>query len=112
MESIRVGSAVVIESDGKILLAKSKKPPVEGMWILPGGGVEFGENAKDAAKREIKEETGLEIEVGDLITTYELIRENMNRIIFITRQKFWEESRNQRKIFQNFCEQSPAKLKI
>ena len=87
---IRVGSAVVIENEnGEILLTKSKKPPVKGMWVLPSGGVNFGETAKDAAKREIKEETGLEIKVGDLLTMYELIqpKNNVHKVIFYHKAK-------------------------
>lgn len=81
--SIRVGSAVLIENKkGEILLAKSRKKPVNGMWVLPGGGINFGERAKEAARREIREETGLEIEVGDFITMLELIRKNDHRVIF------------------------------
>ena len=84
-KSIRVGSAVIIENEkGEILLAKSTKPPVKGMWVLPGGGINFGETAKEAAKREIKEETGLIIEVGNLLTMYELIqpKNKVHKVIF------------------------------
>src|SRR3989304_6034714 len=90
MESIRVGSAVVVENErGEILLARSNKPPVEGKWVLPGGGINFGETSRQAAQREIKEETGLEIEVGDFITAYELIvpNENIHRLILYHKAK-------------------------
>jgi len=53
----------LIENDeGKILMVKS---PDRG-WEVPGGQVEVGETLTDALKREIKEETGIDIEVGDL----------------------------------------------
>lgn len=86
--SIRVGSAVVVENDeGKILLAKSNKREVKDIWVLPGGGVKFGETAREAAKREIKEETGLEIEIENFITMYELIQKNDHRVIFYHKAK-------------------------
>lgn len=53
----------LIENDeGKILLVKS---PDRG-WEIPGGQVEAGESVTDALKREVKEETGIDIEVGNL----------------------------------------------
>jgi len=87
--SVRVGSAVILENGkGEILLAKSNKDPVKGKWIIPGGGIKFGEKIKDAVVREIKEETGLNIEVTGFITVYELIiPEKEHRIIFYHKGK-------------------------
>lgn len=87
--TIRVGSAVVIENDkGEILLAKSNKEPVKGQWTVPGGGIKFCEKIKDAVIREIKEETGLDIELTKFITVYELIiPEKEHRIIFYHKGK-------------------------
>jgi 8-oxo-dGTP diphosphatase len=55
---------LIENSEGKILMVKS---PDRG-WEIPGGQVEEGESLTDALKREIKEETGIEIEVGNLRT--------------------------------------------
>lgn len=57
--------------DGAILLsriAQGATADFDGMWTLPGGGVEFGEHPRDAAVRELREETGLEGEVIELAT--------------------------------------------
>jgi len=50
---------VIVEIDGKILLIERKNPP-HG-WALPGGFIDYGESAEEAAVREIKEETGIEL---------------------------------------------------
>ncbi len=55
---------VIKTKDGCIVFIKRLNPPFEGFFALPGGFVEYGEKVEDAAIREAKEETGLE--VGDL----------------------------------------------
>ena len=50
------------------------------LWLPPGGGVQFGEKAIDALKREFREETGLEIEVGRFLFTVEFIQEGLHAI--------------------------------
>lgn len=65
VDYIGVGiGAVIINSDGKMLLAKrGKKAKNErGKWEFPGGSVEFGDTMEQTIKREIKEELGVEIE--------------------------------------------------
>lgn len=69
----RLGSAVIIKKDGKILLGRRNKEPENGKWVLPGGKVEKFETIKDAAKRELLEEAGIEVEVGEPIGVYEII---------------------------------------
>lgn len=51
---------IIIEIEGKIVLIKRKNPPAG--WAIPGGFIDCGESAEDAARREAKEETGLDIE--------------------------------------------------
>ena len=69
----RVGSAVVVLKDGKILLGERNKKNANGYWVLPGGGVEWGETIMEAAVREIKEETNLDIEILKFICHKEVI---------------------------------------
>lgn len=54
--------AAVLLRDDSILLVKRKYPPAVGKWSLPGGVIESGEKLAEAAKRELKEETGLDAE--------------------------------------------------
>jgi 8-oxo-dGTP diphosphatase len=60
-------SAVVRADDGSVLLARRAGPPDEGKWDLPGGFLEEGEHPLDAVVRELREETGLEIEPLELV---------------------------------------------
>ncbi|TFH06880.1 MAG: NUDIX domain-containing protein [Candidatus Thorarchaeota archaeon] len=64
--------AIVVGRKG-ILLARRDKHPGEGFWSIPGGGVEIGENQKESVFREVLEETGIECEVLDLVSTDDLI---------------------------------------
>jgi len=57
----RLGACTAIWRNDKILLAKRTASPNEGTWAMPGGMVEVGETLEDAAIREVKEETALEI---------------------------------------------------
>jgi len=65
-------SAVVVR-DGLILVVRRARPPAEGLYTLPGGGVESGETLEAAVEREIREETGLAIEPVDLAGHREVI---------------------------------------
>ncbi len=60
----------VIISSGKIVLIQRKKEPFKGQYALPGGFVEYGETVENAIVREVKEETGLETEIVDLIGVF------------------------------------------
>lgn len=64
--------ALIIES-GRILLVERGNAPLEGYWSLPGGGVETGERLEEAMRREIREETGLEVEVMGVLEVFERI---------------------------------------
>ncbi|RLI05849.1 NUDIX hydrolase [Candidatus Bathyarchaeota archaeon] len=68
-----LASSTLIEQNGKILLIKRKYEPGTGKWALPGGLVEFGETVEEAAIREAKEETGLNIKIKKLLGVYNLI---------------------------------------
>lgn len=58
--------------DEKLLMVRRGNDPGRGLWSLPGGRVEHGEYLGDALKREVAEETGLSIDVGDLVGIFEV----------------------------------------
>lgn len=58
---------VVCLRGGEVLLIRRGRPPRQGDWSLPGGRIEPGERAMDAALRELREETGVEAEITGLI---------------------------------------------
>lgn len=60
-----VGVGVVVWRDGRVLLVRRGKAPRKGTWSLPGGAQELGETVREAARREVREETGLEL--GELL---------------------------------------------
>ncbi len=82
-ETHRQRAAVVILSAGRVLLIHRFKPGRE-YYIIPGGGVEPGETVEQAALREIREETGLEIELDGKLWEY-LNRDNPETYFLATR---------------------------
>jgi len=68
--------AAVIVENGKLLLVERAVEPSKGKWSVPGGSVEWGEPLAEALKREVREETGLEIEVEKVAGVFDLIIRN------------------------------------
>lgn len=77
-----VGVGVALVEDGKILLVKRGRDPGRGLWAVPGGKVRHGEPMRDAARREVREETGLDVEVGEPVWVGEYI-EGDHHIVLI-----------------------------
>lgn len=69
----RAAASAAIFRDDAVLLVKRSKPPVSGVWSLPGGHIEPGERARDAALREVMEETGVTAEILGLADTHDVI---------------------------------------
>ena len=61
------GAQALVERDGRILLGRRRDDPAAGLWDIPGGFVEEQEHPLDALRRELREETGLEIEPTEFL---------------------------------------------
>ena len=68
-----VGVGILMKQGDEYLLIKRASEPDKGLWAIPGGLVEVGEGVKDAAVREAQEETGLEVEVTELLDVIDKI---------------------------------------
>ena len=68
-----VGVGGVVISNGRALLIRRGGPPLEGQWSIPGGMLEVGETIIEGVRRELAEETGVEVRVGGLIEVFERI---------------------------------------
>jgi len=76
-----VGVGGLIHRNGTILLIKRKFEPNKGKWSLPGGLLEIGEDPAEAARREVMEELGLEVELEGLFqVANEVIRDDAGKV--------------------------------
>ena len=78
-----VGVGVLISEEDRYLIIRRAVEPDKGLWSIPGGMVEIGERASDAAVREAKEETGLDVEIVGLLDVVDkIVKDEEGRIRF------------------------------
>jgi 8-oxo-dGTP diphosphatase len=73
-----VGVGAILLNRDRVLMAQRGKEPLKGWWSLPGGALETGERLADAIKREVLEETGLEIRLMGVFEIFERIMRDEN----------------------------------
>jgi mutator protein MutT len=68
-----VGVGAVIVQDGRAVIVQRASEPLKGQWSIPGGLLEVGETLRQCAAREAREETGLEVEAGEVLEVLDSI---------------------------------------
>lgn len=76
-----VGVGAFILDGPRVLVVKRGRPPGEGLWSVPGGRLEAGETLAQAVAREVREETGLTVEVGPFVCVIERFGEDFHFVI-------------------------------
>ena len=89
MAAPRLVVAALLKKGSKYLLIKEKLESGEEYWIVPGGGVDFGESLEQATVREIKEELGIDVKITSFLRFHEAIfpKHNYHTVIFFFQAK-------------------------
>jgi ADP-ribose pyrophosphatase YjhB (NUDIX family) len=81
MTPIVAVAAIVFDPEGRVLLVQRATDPGAGLWSVPGGRLESSETLAQAVAREVREETGLVVEVGPLSCVVERISDDVHYVI-------------------------------
>jgi len=78
-----IGVGALIKSKDEIVIVKREKDPWKGLWSIPGGVLKVGEKLDDAVKREVKEETNLEVKIDRLLDAIDnIIRDTQGGVLY------------------------------
>ena len=68
-----VGVGAVIVHEDRVVIVQRATEPLKGQWSVPGGALEVGETLRECAEREAREETGLQVEAGEVLEVFDAI---------------------------------------
>jgi len=74
-------SAIVFDSQERVLLIRRGQAPAQGQWHFPGGRLEAGESLVEGVRREVREETGLDVRIGPVMAVVERRQEGFHYLI-------------------------------
>jgi len=74
----QVATGAIVIKNGRVLLVKRKNPPSQYLWAIPGGRVKAGESLVNSVKRELLEETGVIVDVGEVVHVFDVIETHGN----------------------------------
>jgi ADP-ribose pyrophosphatase len=79
----QVAVGAIVAHKGRVLLVHRSRPPSDGQWAIPGGRVELGESLREAAQREVLEETGITVRAGESVFAFDsIVRDPEGRVRF------------------------------
>jgi len=82
-DAVVIAASGIIVHDGALLLVQRGAPPGKGKWAVPGGRVEFGETLRATVAREVLEETGLTVTVGEFAGWVERIGDEGTHFVIL-----------------------------
>lgn len=75
--------AVILNSDGAVLLTRRSIPPFQDEWVMPGGKINLGEPIITALQREVREEVGLDVAVEEMVDVFEHVTPGEDNYHFV-----------------------------
>jgi 8-oxo-dGTP diphosphatase len=80
-----VACAIPRDDEGRVVLLRRAFDPGAGLWTFPGGFVDLGESVEDAARREVREELEIDVELGGLVGVYSRNDDRIVLVVFAAR---------------------------
>ena len=78
-----IGVGALVKAEDQIVVVRREREPAKGLWSIPGGLLELGERLSDGVKREVLEETGLDVEIDHLLDVFDnIVYDEKGKILY------------------------------